>query len=383
MIYDVIVLGTGGVGSAAAFHLARRGCRVLGLDRYPGGHDQGSSHGHTRIIRMAYFEHSDYVPLLRRAYELWHELEQLVDQQLYHEVGLLQIGPPVGVVVPGVLSSAQKHNLPIELLDAGAMHSQFPGFVMRADQAAVFERRAGFLFVEKCVLAHLAQASQAGAELRIGESVVSWKSEPQQVVVQTDRNTYYAKHLVVTAGAWAGKLLADLGVHFEIRRKHLHWYRTNQPEYRIEHPCPTFFYEAAGGYFYGFPALDARGVKVAEHSGGTVIDDPRGDDRSVDVVDRQRVESFLGQYMPGVSHEPTDHVVCYYTMSPDEQFIIDRHPHQPNVCFTAGLSGHGFKFTSVLGEIMADLTLNGASPLPIEFLNCQRFRPLAPIHLPN
>ena len=375
MTYDVIVIGTGGVGSSTAFHLARRGCRVLGLDRYPGGHDQGSSHGQTRIIRMAYFEHADYVPLLRRAYELWHELEQHVGQQLYHEVGLLQVGPQSGYVVPGVLSSAEKHQLPVELVDAKAMRTRFEGFVLPDEYAAVFERRAGFLFVEKCVLAHLAQASRWGAELHVGESVLSWKSDGEKVVVQTDRNIYSAKSLVLTAGAWAGKLLAELGISFQVRRKHLHWYRSDQPSYHVENGCPTFLYETDVGCFYGFPALDARGVKVAEHSGGIVIDDPRGDDRSIDPTDRQRVESFLSQCLPGVSHQATEHAVCYYTMSPDEQFVIDRHPDFPNVCFTAGLSGHGFKFTSVLGEIMADLAMHGASPLPIGFLNCRRFMP--------
>lgn len=370
--YDVIVIGTGGVGSAAAFHLARRGCRVLGLDRFPGGHDRGSSHGHTRIMRMAYFEHSNYVPLLRRAYELWRELEDFQDQQLYSEVGLLQIGPDPGIVVPGVLASARQHNLPIEKLDQAALRSRFPGYLLPAGNSAVFERHAGFLFVEKCVLAHLDEARKLGAELRVGPAVVNWSASAAGVKVETDQGKFHAHSLIVAAGAWAGKLLSDLDIPLHVRRKHLHWYRTTSDVYQASRGGPAFLYETADGCFYGFPQIDARGVKVAEHSGGTIVADPLGDDRSVEPRDRQRVDAFLSRHMPGVSHEPTDHVVCYYTMSPDEQFVVDRHPEHANVCFAAGLSGHGFKFTCVLGEILAELATSGKTTHPIEFLNCRR-----------
>lgn len=370
--YDAIVLGTGGVGSSATFHLARNSCKVLGLDRFPGGHDRGSSHGQTRIIRMAYFEHPDYVPLLLRSYALWSELEHRQGKQLYFPVGLLEVGPANGVVVPGVLASAAQHNLSVERIDKKQIRSRFPGFKVPDDCEAVFENNAGYLLVEQSVLAHLDAARLQGAELRSGESVMEWTSDGKKVVVRTDKNTYEAGKLIVTAGAWAGKLLADLGIRLTVRRKHLHWYASGTNEYRADRGGPGFFFETPEGYFYGFPQIDDRGVKVAEHSGGTEVDDPLHDDRSIEPRDRERVEAFLAQALPGVTRRATDHVVCYYTMSPDENFIVDRHPKYENVCFAAGLSGHGFKFTSVLGEILAELTLKGASPLPIEFLKASR-----------
>ena len=370
--YDAIVLGTGGVGSAATFQLARRGLRVLGLDRFPGGHDRGSSHGQTRIIRMAYFEHPDYVPLLRRSYELWTELEQLRERQLYFPVGLLEVGPPDGIVIPGVLASARQHGLAIDEVDRLTLRERFPGFLLPEGCQAVFESNAGFLLVEQCVLAHLDQACQYGAELRSGESILEWSADSRGVTVHTDKAVYQAGMLVISAGAWSGKLLAGLGIHLHVRRKHLHWYRTSSEAYRVDRGGPCFFYEANGGFFYGFSELDERGVKAAEHSGGNVIENPLDDDNSVEPLDRQRVESFLTAFLPGVTQQPTDHAVCYYTMSPDEHFIVDRHPQYSHVSFAAGLSGHGFKFTSVLGEIVADLVTRGGSDLPIGFLSASR-----------
>ena len=370
--YDVIGIGTGGVGSAAMLHLASRGCRVLGLDRFPGGHDRGSSHGQTRIIRLAYFEHADYVPLLRRAYELWSQLEQHAGRQLYFPVGLLEVGPPDGVVVPGVLDAAQRHGLSLEHLDRIAMRERFPGFVLPDGCSAYLETNAGYLLVEECVLAHLAAARKLGAELRVGETVVDWQATANGVRVRTDKATYHAGKLVISAGAWSGKLLADLGIDLRVRRKHLHWYQTANDLYRADRGGPCFFFEMPDGYFYGFPQIDALGVKVAEHSGGTVIDDPLHDDKSVEPHDRSRVEAFLSRTMPGVTRQATRHDVCYYTMSPDEHFIVDRHPAHPHVSFVAGLSGHGFKFTSVLGEILADFATTGAISLPIEFLSNTR-----------
>jgi monomeric sarcosine oxidase len=372
--YDVIVLGTGGVGSAAAYHLARRGARVLGLDRFPGGHSHGSSHGQTRIIRKAYFEHSDYVPLLHRAYELWHELEGGTGHQLYNEVGLIQTGPPDGVVVAGVMEAARQHQLAVETISREDFAERFRGFVLADGDAVVFEQNAGFLLVEQCVLAHLAEAAKCGAELKTDQEVVGWESDEHGVTVRTDLESYSAKSLVITAGAWATDLLAELGVTFKIRRKHLHWYACADTRYRADHGCPGFFCETSAGYVYGIPQIDDQGVKVADHTAGTEIDNPLTDDKSIEPKDERRVESFLRNFLPGVSRTRTRHEVCYYTMSPDEHFIVDVHPKHSNVAFAAGLSGHGFKFTSVLGEVLADLVTGGKTTMPIDFLAQDRFR---------
>ncbi len=372
--YDVIVLGTGGVGSAAAYHLARRGAKVLGLDQFPGGHDRGSSHGQTRIIRQAYFEHANYVPLLMRAYELWRELEQETSAELLHQVGLLQIGPPDGPVVRGVLEAARLHGLTVEQLTEQEIPRRFPGFRVPAASAGVLEPAAGYLRVEQCVLAHLSAAKKHGAEFRFGVTAHNWRQESSHVCVSTDQGDYRADKLVITAGPWAPQMLADLRVPLVVRRKHLYWFPTSDRSYHEASGCPTYLYELPHGVFYGFPQIDKQGVKVAEHSGGAEVTDPTNDPRPLDAVDLSRVESFLSAYLPGIGRPLQSRGVCFYTMSPDEHFLVDRHPRHDRVQFVAGLSGHGFKFTSVLGEALADLALAGSTPLPIGFLGLNRFQ---------
>jgi len=369
--YDVIVIGTGGIGSAAAFHLARRGARVLGLDRFPGGHANGSSHGETRLIRKAYFEHADYVPLLECAYVLWRELEDQSGEPLFRQVGLVEAGPRDGRLVGGVKDTAHRHKLVLEDVARTDFGARFP-FGLAPGEVAVFEREAGFLFVERCVLAHLRLAAAAGAEIVTGEPVVSWQATGGGVAVETATHRYRAGQLVITAGAWAAGLLADLAIPLTVRRKHLHWYACGDPRYSTDRGCPCFFYETPAGLFYGFPEVNGGGVKVAEHTGGADIADPLTDDKAVELQDRARVEAFIRDYLPGVSMTPVRHAVCYYTMTPDEHFVVDRHPGHGNVALVAGLSGHGFKFASVLGEILAELTLDGATRQPIGFLGLDR-----------
>ncbi len=370
--FDVIVVGTGAVGSAALLQLAQRGAKVLGLDRFEPGHAHGSSHGQTRLIRQAYYEHPSYVPLVQRAFELWHQLEQQTGQRLYQQTGLLQIGEPEGEVLRGVRASAKEHGLEIENLTPAETRQRFPGLELWDDQQAVFETRAGYLLVERCVATQAALAQQHGARLQIGETVVRWQPEGQGVVVETDRGSYWAKQLVVTAGAWAGGLLADLGIPFEVRRKPLFWFAAESDAYRAENRCPAFLYDLDVGCYYGFPAIDSRGVKLAEHSGGAPVQDPLTVDRSLWPDDERRVRMFKNVFLPKLSAERTDHAVCLYTMTSDAHFVVDRHPRHPQVCFAAGLSGHGFKFAPALGEALADLALRGQTDLPIGFLSASR-----------
>jgi sarcosine oxidase len=370
--YDAMVIGVGGVGSAALYHLARRGIRVLGLDRFPPGHDQGSSHGETRIIRQAYFEHVDYVPLLLRAYQLWEELEQATAQKLFHQVGLLQVGPAEGAVIAGVMASAEQHRLPVERLSAQEIHSRFPGFFVPENCVGAFEPKAGFLRVEACVQAHAREAVRAGAELITNEAVLSWSACGTGFQVLTNQQTYHCERLIISPGPWAAALLSDLRFPFEVRRKHLYWYTPQTGFYAADKHSPTFLYDLPHGVFYGFPAIDAQGVKVAEHSGGVVVKDPLTDSRAFDPADCQRVRDFLDHHLPQVLTQRNRHGECYYTMTPDEHFIVDQHPQQANLAFVAGLSGHGFKFTSVLGEILADLAISGATPHPVSFLSAHR-----------
>ncbi|HEY5311506.1 MAG TPA: N-methyl-L-tryptophan oxidase [Pirellulales bacterium] len=374
--YDAIVLGVGGIGSAALAALARRGQRVLGLDRFAPAHDRGSSHGQTRIIRQAYFEHPNYVPLLLHAYDAWHALESRTGQRLYYEVGLLQIGPADGLVLSGVLASAREHGLDVETLSPREITARFPGFRSRPDMQGVFERGAGYLLVEACVQAQVADALAAGAELRASEAVVGWRVLRSGVVeLETQGGRYQADRLIIAAGAWAGPLLADLRLPLEIVRKPLYWYSTSSDTYLPDRGCPTFLFDAPEGIFYGFPQLGAEGIKLAEHTGGKPVADPLRLDRQIDRNDQQRVENFLTEYLPGATTVFNRHATCMYTLTPDRHFVVDLHPQYPQVVFAAGLSGHGFKFAPVLGEALAQLAIEGRTVLPIDFLSADRFIP--------
>ena len=371
--YEAIVVGVGGVGSAVLCHLARRGVRVVGLDRFPPGHDRGSSHGSTRIIRQAYFEHADYVPLLLRAWQLWAELAEAAGRPLMEEVGLLQVGPADGVVVPAVLESARLHNLAVEQVPSREIARRWPGFVAAEELTGAYEHRAGYLLVEECVRAHVAAALSAGAELECDGEVIAWRSEGSGIAVETDRGEIAADRLIITAGPWASELLADFAVRLTVLRKPVFWLATRDDSYRAAAGCPCFLYELPGGIFYGIPQIDERGVKVAEHSGGEAVADPLTVDRGLRAEDHRRVAGFVEACLPHATSDVLGHSVCMYTMTPDQHFIVDRHPSFPQVVFVAGLSGHGFKFAPVLGEIAADLALEGRTPHPIGFLRVGRF----------
>lgn len=367
--FDVIVIGLGGAGSSALNHLARRGVRSLGLDQFPAAHDRGSSHGHTRMIRQAHYEEPAYVPLVLWSYPQWLALEQRTGRRLYHEVGVLQVGPSEGTVIPGVLASARAHGLEVEPLSAAEIELRFPGFRARGPVSGLFERRAGYLLVEDCITTQLHEAAGLGAELRTDEHVHSWRVNGRTAIVETEQGEYQAGRLIIAAGAWSAQLLAGLGINLTIRRKPQYWYAPRTSDYRNS---PGFLFDAPAGLFYGFPDLPHVGLKVAQHSGGEPIAGPDQIDRNVDPRDQQRVEAFLGEYLPGVSQTCLKHSVCMYVTAADDHFIVDRHPHWDEVVFAAALSGHGFKFTPALGQALADLALEGSTKVPTGFLRFNR-----------
>ncbi len=365
--FDAIVVGLGGMGSAALFELARRGRRVLGLEQFTPGHDQGSSHGQTRIIRQAYYEHPAYVPLVRRAYERWYDLEQRQGVHLLTTCPCLSIGPPDGELVPGVRRSAEEHSLDIEDLSSGHMRRRFPAFRFDDDFAAVLEPTAGFLYVEECVKAHVREAERLGAAVRAGEAVESWRAQGPGVEVVTRQGTYRAAKLVLTAGPWAGALLARHGAALTVMRQVPLWFGTSDDRLFL------FIAETPEGHFYGLPAIDANGVKVARHYGAPELAGPAAIDRTVTADDDAPVRRFLHDHIPVVDGPLRRSSVCIYTLTPDRHFIIDRHPDHANVVVAAGFSGHGFKFSSVVGEILADLVETGKTALPIELFRIGRF----------
>jgi sarcosine oxidase len=370
--YDAIVLGVGGMGSAALFELARRGRRVLGLEQFSPGHDRGSSHGQTRVIRKAYYEHPDYVPLLRRAYQRWYDLEQRGGRRLFVECGCLSIGSPDGEVVPGVRRAADEHGLPVEPLTAAELRRRFPAFRFGDDVIAVLERDAGFLYVEECVRAHADEARRLGADLRTDEPAVSWEPTAGGVVVRTAKGTYAADRLIITAGAWAGRVLADLGLPLTVLRKVLLWFDVSDPAALRRDVFPIYMAETPGGFYYGFPVIDGLGHKVARHDGGAAAD-VASLDRMVSDADAQECHTFLRAHLPAAGGPLRQGKVCMYTVTPDHHFIIDRHPEHPQVVVAAGFSGHGFKFASVVGEVLADLAERGRSDLPIGMFRIGRF----------
>ncbi len=371
--YDLIAVGVGGVGSAALYHAARRGLRVLGIDRFPPGHDRGSSHGGTRAIRMAYFEHPDYVPLLRRAYQLWEELEHERRQRLFERVGLLQVGPPNGLVVPGVLKSATEHRLPVEQLDEAELVRRFPGFRVPTECVAVYEANAGYLLVEDCVRAHAELAVHCGAELAIGQIVREIHFRGGDFLVVTDQEQLHSRYLIVTPGPWADQLLAPLALPLKVLIKYQYWYPSSESWYQRHSGCPVYFFEIKDEFFYGFPQYDSRGVKVARHTGGQPCDDPLAIHQEDDPEDRQLVEQFLAECLPGVARPVNAQSICFYTMTPDGHFIVERLPDTECGVFVAGLSGHGFKFTSVLGQAMVDWCVSGKEWPELRFLRRDRF----------
>jgi sarcosine oxidase len=372
-IYDVIVLGVGGVGSAALCNLACRGARVLGIDRYSPPHDRGSTHGTTRVIRQAYFEHPDYVPLLVESYRLWHDLEQQAGCQLLHETGLVEIGAAGGIVVPGVLRAANDHGLNVEQLSANEVQRRWPGLRVPETMDGVYEPEAGYLLVEECVRAHLESAAAAGAKLLRDTEAHQWEANGDGVRVLTNAGEYAAASLVIAAGPWANSLLSSLQLRLAVLRKPLFWFACESPWYETGPGFPVFLFELPAGIFYGFPKLDDRGVKVAEHTGGQVVADPAKVNREIDAGEEGSLRDFLAAHLPNVLPRVTDHTVCLYTMSLDEHFLVDRHPDHPNVVFAAGLSGHGFKFAPVLGRALAELALARTTQLPIGFLSLERF----------
>lgn len=369
---DVIVLGVGGVGAATIDYLARQGVRVLGIEAHAAGHSLGSSHGQTRLFRTAYFEHEDYVPLLLRAGELWEELERDAGERLFHRVGILQIGPESGSVVQGILRSARSHSLAVEQLDANEIARRFKGFLTPAGMVGVFEASAGVLLVERTITALVGRARRHGATVLSGERVIDWSATNGEIRVRTQRGAYAADRLIVSAGAMAAELLRDLALPIEVLRKPSYWVRPRERGFSIREGWPGFLYELPEGQFYGAPSIDGRGVKVAEHTGGTLVSDPRQVDRGDRAEDRERVDGFLRKAIPSALGEWTGYSVCLYTVTPDRHFIVDRHPDHPNVWFAAGLSGHGYKFAPVLGEILGDRVLERDSPHRIDFLSRTR-----------
>lgn len=377
-LFDAIVIGVGSMGAPACYYLSKRGCRVLGLEQFDVVHEFGSHAGQSRIIRKAYFEHPDYVPLLNRAYENWKTLETDTGQQVYYKTGLLYAGPQDHQLISGVKRSAELYH--IELNHVQNDRKQFPQIRLPENFELLFEPDAGFLTPEICIRLYAQLAIKCGAEIHTGEKVLNWKKENNDIKVVTDKKTYISRNLIITAGAWVGKLIASLTDKIKVTRQLLAWVQPkNERDFLLNRfPC-WMIADDRPGCFYGFPILPVEkfgmphGLKLAYHHPASATD-PDHINRNVAEEDINPLRYCLQNYFPGINIHTADYKTCLYANSPDEHFIIDLLPGFDNhVSIACGFSGHGFKFASAVGEILADLAMHEKTSQPINFLRLSRF----------
>ena len=368
--FDSIVVGVGGMGSAALYHLARRGQRVLGLERFTVPHTLGSSHGVTRIIRLAYYEDPAYVPLLRRAYELWRELEAAAGEQLLHITGSVDAGPEI---FEGSLRSCLEHDLPHEVLTGAELGRRFPAYRLPDDTDALLQPEGGFLLPERCIEAHAGEARRLGAELRERERVLDWQPAGDGVRVETDHGRYEADRLVLCAGAWSQDVARLAPGLVAAERQVLAWFHPSEPGLFDPTRFPVFNLVVPEGRWYGFPVFEIPGFKVGKYHHREETVDPDDWDREPGPADEALLHEFVARYFPAGAGPTSSLETCLFENSPDEHFLLDAHPDCAQAIVAAGFSGHGFKFCSVIGEIAAELALDGATRHEIEFLRLDRF----------
>lgn len=372
---DVIVIGLGVMGLSSCAALAGRGVRVLGIDQFDFGHAMGSSHGATRVFRTAYFEHPDYVPLLKRSLELWRELERQSGATLFIDTGALYMGPAGSALVRGSIESARAHDIAVESLGFEEIRRRFPQLVLPEDTIGVLEREtAGMLLAERSLLSFARLALARGASLQTREKVLSWTSGGNLVRVITDRAMYEAQKLIFCGGAWSARLRADMSLPLRATRQLSAWFWPRSHESFGHKDFPVWAIESSGGTFhYGFPLHgDDIGMKAACHDPGEAFD-PETAHRRSELSEAQRLHDFMREHIPEAAGQLLKTQVCLYALTPDSHFIMDAHPRVENVFFACGFSGHGFKFAPIIGEIMADLAVEGATSHPIEFLSMKRF----------
>ena len=371
--FDCIVIGIGGMGSATVHNLAKRGQKVLGLEKFDIPHAEGSSHGVNRIIRLAYYEHTSYVPLLRRAYEMWSEIETIAGEQILYKTGSIDTAPSGHEVFEGSLESCLVHDLPHEVLDHKQMNDRFPGYHMPPGHMGLLQQDGGFVLSERSIVAYVNAAITEGAEIRARESMVKWESEGEGVRVFTDRGEYTADRLVVTAGAWASGILPSLEKIAIPERQVLAWLQPEDPSLFTPDVFPVFNAYFEEGRYYGFPVFGIPGFKIGRYHHLEEYVDPNVNSSVVTAEDEEILRSATARYFPKANGTVMTLKTCMFTNTPDDHFIIDLVPGFPQVSVAVGFSGHGFKFASVVGEILGDLALDGKTNHNIDLLRIDRF----------
>jgi sarcosine oxidase len=370
--FEVVVCGLGVTGSATLYQLARRGVRALGLERFRPGHELGSSHGETRIIRLGYFEHPSYVPLVRSAYAGWREIEAAAGRRLLHVTGIVEIGPPAGALVSGTLTSSRQHGLRHEILTAAELMRRFPAFRVPSDSMAVVQPEGGFLEAGPSVEAMVSLAQAQGAEIRCDTTVGAIEPLASGVRITTDRGVVEAGAAIVALGAWVKALLPELAVPIRITRQVMAWFEPRDPVPLAGGRMPVFLLESRHGIHYGFP-LRSGAIKVAKHHHRDQSVDPEACDRTVSAEDEMLIRAALAEHLPAANGNLVKAKTCLYTMTPDGDFIIDRLPGAPQIVVASPCSGHGFKFAPAIGDILADLATTGATTHDISRFALARF----------
>jgi len=374
---EVLVVGLGSMGSMALWRLAGRGVKAIGFDRFTPPHTLGSHHGGSRIIRTAYYEAPEYVPLARRSFELWRDLEKETGQRLLVMTGGLHMGPPGSPEFDGALLSARQHGVEHEVLDAEEVRRRFPQHALRPDEMGVLETDAGYLLPEACIATALDRAQDLGAEAYFDVQVTAVEPVDGGVAVTAGDRRWTARRAVVAAGVWNSKLeLPDLGVPLRIKRQTQAWFRTSQPELHSPERAPVFIrhgLEPGTDLAYGFPSLDGSTIKIGVFEAVELEVDPDTVDRTPGASDYAAVSRFVKAGMPDLDPEPERAAVCLQEFTPDHHFVVEPLRAAPAITVLVGFSAHGFKFASVLGEAAADFALEGGTDLAVGHLSATRF----------
>jgi monomeric sarcosine oxidase len=374
--YDVIIAGGGTMGTAAAWALGKRGLRILVLEQFAHVHDQGSHGGETRIIRHAYAESPEYVPLVLRADELWQELGNLTGEAVLVSSGGLELAAPGYMHARAARASADEHGIPYEWLTPADASGRWPQFTIPEDWDVLFAPGSGYLHVVPALQGMATAARQFGVVLRERSPVVAWGADPSHVWVDTADDQFEAASLIISGGAWSSRLLADLGLPITVQRKTLWWQQVDQPSDYSPDRFPVFITDSPSGEIYGFPIDGVPGLKIANHAGGEPVD-PDTVDRSTRSGENRDCLELASLLLPAVRPETVKSAVCLYGRTPDTDFIVDRHPVWPQVALAAGFSGHGFKFAPAIGELLADFVTD-PTVKAIPRLALSRFARVAP-----
>ena len=372
-MYDCIVIGLGGMGSASLFELSSKGQNVLGIEQFDIGHDKGSSHGLSRIIRLAYWEGIEYVPLVLRAHDRWIELEKTYNEKLLNITGALDIGLESSETISGSLKACREFDIPHEIFTSTELSKKFPAYLLPEEYSSVFQKDGGFLVPESCINLYVNESINNGADVKQNCKVLGWESDGNIVTVSTSDGNFKTKKLVITAGAWTGILQDEMSRFLTPERQVVSWFKPESPEYYNSDQFPVFNMEVPEGRYYGFPIHHYEGIKIGRYGHLNENINPDSISREITDLDIATLRVPMEKYFQPTNPEPLFSQVCMFTNTPDEHFVLDYLPGNDSVFIASGFSGHGFKFASVIGELISDLMVDGGTEFDLGLFSLDRF----------